>query len=125
MALWEEFAILAAAIWAISNIMDKYTLTKLVKAATINEISLFVIVFIAVLLGIFNGFAALSIVNFALALFAGLLEALAIFFYFYAAKFDEISRIAPVFAMDTLFVAVIAVFTLREVFSLPIYVGIG
>ncbi|MDE1847255.1 MAG: hypothetical protein KGH52_04330, partial [Candidatus Micrarchaeota archaeon] len=28
-------------------------------------------------------------------------------------------------AMDTLFVAVIAVFTLREVFSLPIYVGIG
>lgn len=123
--LWEIFAILAGVVWAITNILDKYTLSKLVKEPSLNTIAIIVAVGAAVVIFLFHGLSPLSNFNLALALIAGTLESLSIFLYFYAAKLDDISRVLPVWFFDTVFIAIIAAVAINETFSTSKYLGIA
>ncbi|MDE1855714.1 MAG: DMT family transporter [Candidatus Micrarchaeota archaeon] len=125
MVLWETIAIVVAAIWALTNILDKYALTKLVRSASLNELSLFIQVILAfIVLGI-HGIAQIPSTILLIALLAGALEAVSIFLYYDAAKLDEISSVLPVWYLDTAFIAIIAGAVLGEVFTPSTYLGIG
>lgn len=122
--LWPIVAILCAAVFAVTNILDKYTVTKLVKDPSLNVLAQFLIVLFAVSIVIIHGLQSLSTINVALGLIAGILDSAAIFLYFNAAKLDEISRVLPMWYLDTIFIAILALFFLNEVFSLSTYLGI-
>ncbi|HVA83078.1 MAG TPA: DMT family transporter [Candidatus Aquilonibacter sp.] len=122
--LWPIVAVLCAAVFAVTNILDKYTITKLVKDPSLNVLAQFLIVLFAVSIVLIHGLQSLSTINIMLGLIAGILDSAAIFIYFNAAKLDEISRVLPMWYLDTIFIAILALFFLNEVFSISTYMGI-
>lgn len=123
--LWQIIAILSGLVFAVTNVLDKYTLNKLVSDPALNVLSQVIIVGFAVLIAIFHGLVPISLGNLLLALIAGALESLSILLYFHAAKMDEISRVLPVWYFDTVFIAIFAVFLLNEIFAPSTYFGIA
>jgi len=123
--LWAFYSIFAAFIFAASNIIDKYVISKLVK----NPLSPVMIsgtigVIISLLIYLFQGFAILSYVNILWAFVAGILYILTIIFYFKAVNIDEISRIVPIFYTSSLFILILAAIFLGEIFTPIKYLGI-
>jgi len=122
---WITFSILAALIWSIVNIVDKYVLSKLVNRPIVP---LIVLGFVGLVASIFvfgvTGLQELSSFNIFLALVAGVFYALMGFFYFQAVKVEEISKVVPIFYLSPLFILVIAGVTLGEVFTPIKYLGI-
>jgi len=122
---WFVLAILAAAIWGIVNILDKYILDKLVKNPIVSFlISTPIIFMIGVLLFFIKGVDPLSPGNLILALSCGICSGLLNIFYFKAAKIEEISRVVPIFYLAPILVAILAAIFLGEIFKPAIYLGI-
>jgi len=122
---WTTFSILAALIWSIVNIVDKYVLSKLVSRPIIPLIVLgFVGLITSIFVFVATGLQGLSSFNIFLALVAGVFYALMGFFYFQAVKVEEISKVAPLFYLSPFFILVIAGLTLGEVFPPIKYLGI-
>lgn len=122
---WILFSILAAFIWAIVNIIDKYILSKLVDRPIIPVIIMGFIGLVAgLLVFIFLGFQQLSISNIFLALISGFLYVLMTFFYFRAVKIEEISKLIPLFYLTPVFILFIAGLFLGEIFTPIKYFGI-
>jgi len=95
---WILFSILAALIWAIVNIIDKYVLSKLVSRPIIPVIIMgFIGLIASLLVFIFLGFQQLSAGNVLLAFISGSLYVLMTFFYFRAVKIEEVSKVIPLF----------------------------
>jgi len=122
---WALFSILAALIWAIVSTVDKYILTKwtrnpIVPITALGPISLIA----AFLVYLFKGFSFLSYINITLALVSGIFYTLMAVFYFKAVKTEEISRIAPLFYLTSLFILILAAVFLGEIFSLIKYLGV-
>ena len=123
--IWALLAVLAAFIWGIVNIIDKYLVDKLVRK-TENIIIILGIVGIISGFVIFlaRGFSPISSAGIALALAAGIFQMLGNIFYFKAAKFDEISRVVPLFQLAPVFVIIMAAIFLGEIFTPLKYLGI-
>jgi len=123
--LWVFFSILAAFIWAVANIVDKYILTKWVKNPVVPIMILGIVGLIAgFLVYLFHGFSILSYSNIVLAFIAGIFYILANTLYFKAAKIEEISRVTPLFYLTPLFVLILAAIFLGEIFTPIKYIGI-
>jgi transporter family protein len=109
MELWILFSVLAALTWAIVNIIDKYVLTKWVRAPIVPVIINGIIGLLAGLfILLFQGLSTLSYLNIALVFVAGIFYILSLFFYFRAAKIEEISRVIPLYQLSPLFVLIFA-----------------
>lgn len=122
---WIFLSILAAFIWSIVNIFDKYIISKLVERPIVPVIILGTIGLIAsVAIFITLGFQSLSVINILLAILAGIFWALLNFFYFYALKIEEVSKVVPLFYLAPLFILIIAAFFLGEIFTPLKYLGI-
>jgi len=122
---WVLFSILAALIWAVVNVVDKYILSKWVKNPIVPVMILGVVGLVSSLLVfLFRGFAELSFINILLALVSGIFYILTVIFYFKAVKIEEVSRIIPLFYLTTLFVLIFATIFLGETFTLIKYLGI-
>jgi len=122
---WIFLSILAALIWSVVNIFDKYILSKLVEKPIVPVIVMGIIGLIAsAAIFVTLGFQPLSAVNILLAILAGILYALDTFLYFHAVKIEEISRVIPLFYLMPLFILVIAALFLGEVFTPIKYLGI-
>ncbi|MBW2992078.1 EamA family transporter [Candidatus Woesearchaeota archaeon] len=122
---WILFSILAAFIWAVVNIIDKYVLEKWVRKPIVPVI---ILGFFGLIAGffvlLFKGFPLLSPLNTALAFIAGIIYFSAIVLYFKAAKIEEISRVAPLFYVEALFILLLATLFLGELFTPMKYLGI-
>lgn len=122
---WILFSILAALIWALVSIVDKYILTKWIKKPITPVIILGIISLLAsILIYLFHGFSALSFINIVLAFVAGVFYILMTIFYFKAVKIEEISRVVPLFYLTPLFISIFAAIFLGEIFTPLKYFGI-
>jgi len=122
---WILFTILASFLFALTNIVDKFMLNKLIKNPMILTIFTGVLGLITgIIVFFFHGLSHLSIQNTAMAIFAGVIYLLMILFYFKAASYQEISRIVPIFQFNPIIVGLLAFIFLGEVFSLAKYAGI-
>ncbi|OIO39895.1 hypothetical protein AUJ10_04235 [Candidatus Pacearchaeota archaeon CG1_02_31_27] len=123
--LWILFSILAALVWAIVSIVDKYIFTKWIRKPVIPLMILGVIGLVAsFFVYLFHGFSYLSYFNIVLAFVAGILYIIGFLFYFKAVKIEEISRVIPLFYLSPLFVSILAAVFLGEIFTPIKYLGI-
>jgi len=122
---WIFLSILAAFIWSVVNIFDKYIVSKLVEKPIVPVIvmgSIGLIVSVAIFLTL--GFQPLSVANILLAILAGVFYVLMTFLYFHAIKIEEVSKIIPLFYLTPLFILIFAAFSLGEIFTPIKYLGI-
>lgn len=122
--MWAVLAILAAGLWAISNVIDKWAIRYLKSP-----------VFCFVLAGLLSGPAAVLVLPFAqiqiplillaVCLLCGVLYVLAIGAYFLSIVQEEVSRVIPLLLFVPVFVLLLATLFLGEIFTLPRYLGIG
>ena len=92
---WIYFSILAAFLWAVGSIIDKFVLTKLIKNPLIPVIfsGVFGLISLVLILA-FVGIQEMIFQNIIIAVVSGLLEIFGIVFYFKAVKKEEISRLS-------------------------------
>ena len=122
---WILFSVLAALIWAIKGILDKFMLANYIKKPIVPVLILGVFDLAAIaLIFLINGFDPLSLQNLALALVGGLASLMIIILYFKAVQIEEISRVIALIYLTPLFVTVLAAVFLGEVFTWDKYAGI-
>ena len=122
---WIVLSILAALLWSVVNVVDKYVISKFIDKLIVPVIITGAIGFVASLVIFFtHGFLYLSLSNILLAIVAGFLYILMNILYYNAIKIEEISKVVPLFFIAPIFILVIAAIFLGEVFTLPKYIGI-
>lgn len=122
---WITLSILAAIVWAVVNVIDKFSISKLVDRPVIPVIvwctingSAGLIIFAVV------GFQMLPLNNVLLTLLASALYVLMAWLYTHALKQEEVSRVVPLFYLTPIFTLLLARFFLGETFPAAIYSGI-
>jgi len=122
---WVLFSVLAALIWSISSIIDKFVLSKWVRNPNVPVIFTSVIGLIgALFIYLLHGFSPLSYLNIGLAFISGASFIISCILYFKAVQIEEISRVVPMFYLSPLFVMIMAAIFLGEVFGPLKYLGI-
>jgi drug/metabolite transporter (DMT)-like permease len=123
--LWFWLAILTAALWAVSNIIDKVLVSRHIKNPTSYVIfTLYVqLAYITFLGGIFSLNFVWPMSLYALGI--GALFAIAAFLYWKAMKAEEASRVISLSYLIPFVVAVLAALTLGEILTPYKYVGIA
>lgn len=123
---WQFLAVLAAALWASVNVLDKFLVSKYVR----NPLVMFSLTgFFAafIMLGIYlrNGLHPISAHLALLGMLSGVLYTCASILYFNAIKEHDVSRMLPLFFTMPLFSAVFAGIFLGEIFLPKTYIGIA
>lgn len=122
---WIIFTILAAFCWAITNTVDKFVLTRWTSNPIVPVMVMGVVgLGASIAVYLVRGFAPLSNHNMLWILASGIFYILMNFFYYQAAKAEEISRVIPLFYLTPLFIMIIAAAFLDEKLSLMKYCGI-
>ena len=123
--IWAILAILCAFIWATTNIIDKFVVTKWIRKPLAPLIVFSVIGFLSGIgVYVFQGFSHLSAINIFLAMLSGGLLIPILALYFKAVKIEEISKLVPFFYLSPVFTVVIAGLLLGEIFTPLKYLGI-
>ncbi len=122
--LWLIFALATPLVWAITNIIDKYALSKLINDAWLPMIIFSWVGAVASLIifgvhGLHVSWATIFI-----ALVTGVVYCLSEVSYFEAARHEEISRVISLIYLDPLFTALFASLFLKEIFSFAQYLGV-
>jgi transporter family protein len=107
--LWMIFSLLAAMLWAIVNVTDKYTMTKLVDNPLLPVLILGLVGLLSCLVieGVY-GLPLLSSLFFLMALGAGTFYILTMYFYYRAMKLDDVSKIIPLYYLSPIFILIMA-----------------
>lgn len=109
---------MAAFIWAFVNIIDKYTLTKLVHNPLVPILALGIAeLFIGLGFFLFHGMVWISFSQWMLVLAISFCYGLTLFFYYKAVFVEEVSKVIPFYFLIPIFVLVIAHFTLSEILN--------
>jgi transporter family protein len=125
MLLWAELSLLAAVIWAIVSILDKYIIDKLAKNPNVSLIFWISFGLLAsAVICAFHGLMPISYMNAGLSMISGIFLVLGSQLYFKAVKIEEISRVVPMNYLIPLFVLVLAAIFLGEIFAPLTYLGI-
>ncbi|MFH1505675.1 MAG: EamA family transporter [archaeon] len=126
MISWVFLSILAALIWGVVNVVDKYVLTKWVKNPIVPVIFTGIIGITAgTIILLLHDFIPITGFNLALVIIAGIIHTTMTWLFFASVKYGEVSRVVPVFYLTPIFVLVLAAIFLGEVFSPIKYVGIA
>ena len=123
--LWEIIALSVGVIYAISNLIDKYVLTKWISdplAPSLMTAAMCVILAISIFA--FKGIEPVSFVSVVFMLGLGVLSYLSYLLYFMATKVEDISRIVPFMFLSPLFILLLAHFFIGEALQPLDYVGI-
>ncbi|HYV33509.1 MAG TPA: EamA family transporter [Candidatus Limnocylindria bacterium] len=122
---WILFSLLAAFIWAGTNILDKYILSKWVKTPTLVLMGFGLACLIAAAgIYVFKGFAPMDWKVVVASLLSGIFYLLAELMYYKAAQVEEISRVISLIYLDGLFTAILSAIFLGEIFSPLKYLGV-
>ncbi|MFU8798213.1 MAG: EamA family transporter, partial [Gammaproteobacteria bacterium] len=123
---WISLSILAAAIWSIVNVLDKLMLTKWSIRPILPVLAMGIIGFITSIgIFIFHPVAYLPLPLIGLAFIAGFCYFATAYFYFYAVKWEDISKVIPLLYLTPLWIAIIAHFFLNEHLRAHQYMGIS
>jgi transporter family protein len=123
--MWVFFSILAAFSWSISNIIDKYVLTKWIRKPLIPVIATGAVeLVVGIIVYFVHGFSYLSALNIFLAILGGVITISLYIFYFKAMQIEEASRVVPLFYLAPLFISIFAALFLNEIFGPLKYLGI-
>lgn len=123
--MWIVLTLISAALFAVVNIFDKIVLNKWVKDPFVPAIVVGVInIMVAGFIFLFHSVPHFSGINILLAIVVGFLGFLSTITYYKAVQLDDISRVAPLFQLEPLFVVVLAAVFLGEVFSVSKYIGV-
>lgn len=122
---WVWLSFLASFCFAIVNVLNKFILSKYLQTPIVQIIAHGIVGFIAsLIIYVFRGFSELSYNYIFLAALSGIFNLLTVLFYLKATKIEEISRVAPLFFINSLFVLIVALVFLGETFSALKYLGI-
>lgn len=122
---WVLLTIVATVLWASTNILDKYILSKLVKNPLLPLIFSCCIGFIvAVIIFYLNKGTPLAFSYILVALVAGMCYTVAIFLYFKAVLIEDISKIVALWYLAPLFTALFGAIFLHEILTLQKYLGL-
>lgn len=121
--LWFFYVLSSVVVWGFSAIIDKIILTKY-----LNSFSYFMIYTLPAL-AMIAGILLFVPINFSpipfyFAFFAGVTAVLGYYFYAFAMKREEASRIAALTSLYPAVVAALAAILIKEIFSLKTYLGI-
>ncbi|MCX7114514.1 MAG: EamA family transporter [Gammaproteobacteria bacterium] len=124
--LWITFSLLAAMLWALVNVIDKYTMTKLVDQPVVPVLVLGGVGLLAALViyGM-HGLTLFSPFNMLLTFLAGLFYVLTMYFYYQAIKREEVSRVIPLYYLAPVFIVFLASEFLNETLSVPQWFGLA
>lgn len=123
--MWALLSILAAAIWATCNVIDKVIVKKKIKNPFVTTIVLGIVGLLSAL--VVSQVTVIEIPSLSLLLggiVAGMLYFLGIYFYFDALKSEEVSRVVSLFFLKPVIVLFLATVFLSEFFTLEKYIGI-
>ena len=122
--VWFFYVLCSVVVWGFSAILDKIILTK--HLSSFSYFVVFTPPILAAIAGILL-FIPVSFdpVPFYSAFFAGPLAVLGYYFYAFAMKREEASRVATLSSSYPAFVAVLAAILIGEIFSLKTYVGMA
>lgn len=122
---WVSLSIIAALLWALVNVVDKFVLSKWSVHPIVPTFFACLVGFVgSVFIFVFLGFERLTPLQTVLALGGGGLYVALILLYLYAVRLSEVSRVAPLFYLSPVFIAVLAAFFLGEVFAPVKYLGV-
>ncbi len=125
MNYWVLFSLLAAFVWAVTNVLDKYILSKWIKDPAILLITFGVTgLFASLVVYLFKGLPYLPIQVVVVALGAGVVYFLANLLYYKAIETEEISVVIPLIYLDSLFTAVLSAVFIHEVLSSIRYLAV-
>lgn len=123
--MWIILAVIAAFIFAICNVVDKFVLTKWVRQPFVPVI---IMAFIGLIAGLivpaFHHLGYLSAVGILLSFVAGIMFILGSVFYFKALQMEEVSRVIPLYYISPLVVMLFAAIFLHERLTGLNYLGI-
>jgi uncharacterized membrane protein len=123
---WLFFAILAALMFAVTEIFDKHFVDKDVKdyvgVGSVYSAPLFVI-FTAI--GLYRAGLNLNTETMLVGLFAGALYSINLMLYMKGVSEGEISRFIPLLSINTVFIAILSALFLGENLGLMAYIGAG
>lgn len=118
---WFLIALVAPALWSITNHIDKYLLSKYIKGSTPGALILFSAAFglfaLPVILIFDQNIFQIGLLNIILLIIAGILTLLALIPYFQALNQDEASIVIPIFQTIPIFGFIYAFFVLGEILS--------
>ncbi|MFH0952417.1 MAG: DMT family transporter [Patescibacteria group bacterium] len=117
-------AIFSGFLYSITNIIDKFVVSKHIPKPIIMTI--IISLFIGLVGLIYLPFTEIVAVGHLLILFiSSCLSFAACLIYFEVIKYEEPSRIVPLFSFITIFITILGAIFLGEIFSLITYIGIG
>ncbi len=121
---WLIFAIAAAFLNAVVNVLDKLTMEKLVKNPLLPT-SLGIIAIIPIVgIVLLNGLQPLPIPQLILAIFTGGLYVVIVWLYFTAMKSEDATRVVPLAELTPIAVLVLSIIFIGETFSLNDMIGV-
>lgn len=122
--IWITFSLLAAMLWAVVNVTDKYTMSKLVQEPLIPIVVLGLVgLAMALVIGYVYHFPLMSPWHLLLAFLAGAFYVLTTYFYYQALKRDEVSKVIPLYYLSPVFILLMALEVLNEVLRWEQYLG--
>ena len=115
---WFLIALIAPVLWAITNHIDKYLISKYFKGGSIGALMIFSSIIGFLLLPIIY-FIEPNVLNIEISIililvFNGILYVVGLLPYFYAIEKDEASIVVPLFQLIPLFSYILALFALDE-----------
>ncbi|GBE16441.1 EamA-like transporter family protein [bacterium BMS3Abin15] len=126
---WFFIALIAPALWGVSNYLDKYLISKFFKSGGTGAIlgfssivGLFVLPFIYIIVPNIFG---VTIGNILVIMLSGVLVTVGYLFYYYALKDHEASAVVPVFQSIPVFSLLLGYFFLGEVLTSIQMSGMG
>ncbi len=123
--MWILFSLPAALAWAITNVTDKYILSKVIKQPIVALLCFALVGFAGSLIIFFTkGFSTLPPLVMVMAVLTGCVYLFANLLYFKAVQTEEVSRVISLLYLDPLFTAVLSAIFLSEIFSFAKYIGI-
>lgn len=124
---WFLIALLAPALWSITNHIDKYLVEKYFKGGGTGALIIFssiIGLFVIPVIPIFRpDVFDVSIVQAALATLSGIIIVIGLLFYLYALKKDEASIVVPLFQFIPVFLFVLGFMFLNEVLTIRQILG--
>ena len=101
---WIIYSLLATCSWAFVNVIDKFTLSKLVKSPLLPVFALSLVGIVAsLIIFLIQGLAVLPLHLALLALLAGVIYLLVMYFYYQAIKLEEVSKVIPLYYLSPIF----------------------
>lgn len=123
--LWLVLTIATAFIWATFDVLSKFLVSSRLEnpslAAGVVSLEMFTLFAI---ISYFFGEISFELYTIVPSILGGFAYFLANYTYYYGMARSEVSRFSPLLATNSIFIAVIAYFTIGESFNLYVYVGI-